>query len=81
MTDTVKEKLKEKLISRKFWAAVAAVLIALAPLVSIDETTANEIVAVVSACASLIAYIFGEGMVDVARIKADAAATGGNENE
>ena len=46
-------------------AFVTAVLVAL----NVDALTIEQVVAIISACAVVIAYILGEGMVDAARVR------------
>lgn len=58
---------KQKLTSRKFWAAVTGFITAILVAFKVDKLTIEQVVSVVSASAVLIAYIIGEGMVDVAR--------------
>ena len=64
---TVKINWKQKLTSRKFWAAVTGFVTAILVAFKVDELTIEQVVSVISASAILIAYIIGEGMVDVAR--------------
>jgi predicted anti-sigma-YlaC factor YlaD len=63
----VKINWKQKLTSRKFWAAVTGFVTAILVAFKVDELTIEQVVSVISASAILIAYIIGEGMVDVAR--------------
>ena len=65
----VKINWKQKLTSRKFWAAVTGFIMAILVAFKVDELTIEQVISVVSASAVLIAYIIGEGMVDVARVK------------
>ena len=58
---------KQKLTSRKFWAAVIGFVTALLTAFKVDELTIEQVVSLISATAVLIAYIIGEGMVDAAR--------------
>ena len=58
---------KQKLTSRKFWAAVTGFVTAILVAFKMDKLTIEQVVSVISASAVLIAYIIGEGMVDVAR--------------
>ena len=58
---------KQKLTSRKFWAAVIGFVTAILVAVGVKDPTAGQIIAVISAVATLIAYIVGEGLVDAAR--------------
>ena len=59
---------KQKLTSRKFWAAVTGFVTALLVVMNVDSLTTEKVIGLVSAMAVLIAYIVGEGMVDAARI-------------
>lgn len=58
---------KQKLTSRKFWAAVITFITSLLIAFGVPDLTIEQVIAVVSASASMIAYIIGEGMVDAAR--------------
>ena len=64
---SVKINWKQKLTSRKFWAAVTGFVTAILVAFKVDELTIEQVVSVISASAILIAYIIGEGMVDAAR--------------
>lgn len=59
---------KRKLTSRKFWLAVCAFVTLI--LVACGKTTeeAKQVAAIIMAGAAVIAYIFGEGLTDVAHI-------------
>ena len=57
---------KRKLTSRKFWAAVVGFVTAILLGFGAAESTAAEVTSIIMAGATLIAYIFGEGMVDAA---------------
>lgn len=59
---------QQKLTSRKFWAAVVGFVSAIMAVLGYNKLTTEQVVAVVSAVATLVAYIIGEGMVDTARI-------------
>lgn len=59
---------QQKLTSRKFWAAAVGFISAIMTVLGYNKLTTEQVVAVVSAVATLIAYIIGEGMVDTARI-------------
>lgn len=59
---------KQKLTSRKFWAAVVGFVTAILIAFNVDNLTIEQVTAIISACAVLIAYILGEGMVDAARV-------------
>lgn len=62
---------KQKLTSRKFWAAVITFITALLVALGVNELTVEQIIAVVTAASAMIAYIIGEGMVDAARIESE----------
>ena len=58
---------KRKLTSRKFWAAVVGVVTAVLLGFGASDATVTHVTAIVTAGATLIAYILGEGLVDAAR--------------
>lgn len=59
----------QKLASRKFWAAIVAVITAVCVIFGIPDITSEQIAALIMAVGALIAYILGEGFVDAARLK------------
>lgn len=58
---------KQKLTSRKFWVAVIGFVTALMITFGYDDMTIQQVVGLVTAGATLIAYIIGEGIVDASR--------------
>ena len=62
---------KQKLTSRKFWAAIIAVVTTILVAFNVPNLTIEQVVAVITAASVLIAYIVGEGLVDAERIKAE----------
>jgi uncharacterized membrane protein len=60
---------KQKLTSRKFWAAVTGFVTAILMAFKIDKMTIEQVIAIISASSVLIAYIIGEGIVDAARVE------------
>lgn len=66
------EKIREKLCSRKLWAAILAGVAALVAACFGEELTPEIVSALKCAVTAAIAYIFGEGTVDVARLIAVA---------
>lgn len=68
----MKEELKRKLTSRKFWAAVLAALAALACALFGDRLAADALSALGCVTNAMVAYIFGESAVDLTRILAEA---------
>ncbi len=59
---------KQKLTSRKFWVAFTGFVTALLVAFKVPDLTIEQVVALITAASTLIAYIIGEGMVDAARI-------------
>lgn len=59
-----KEDLIRKLGSRKFWACVSAVIIALVAFTNAGPETTERIVALVSAIGGLCIYMLSEGIAD-----------------
>lgn len=59
---------KQKLTSRKFWAAVITFATSLLVAFGVPELTIEQVVAVITAGSAMIAYIIGEGLVDSARV-------------
>ncbi len=62
---------KQKLTSRKFWAAVVGFVTAILVAFGVSDLEIEQVIAIISASATLIAYIIGEGMVDAARINSE----------
>lgn len=60
---------KSKLTSRKFWAAIVAVVTCVCVIFGVDELTTEQVTALIMAVGALIAYILGEGFVDAQRAK------------
>ena len=67
---------KSKLTSRKFWAAIIGFVTAILVAFGVDDLTIEQIIALITAASTLIAYIIGEGMVDAARLKSDGKDEG-----
>ncbi len=63
---------KQKLTSRKFWAAVIGFITAMMVAFGVDDLTIEQVVVMITAASTLIAYIIGEGMVDAARINSES---------
>lgn len=68
---------KQKLSSRKLWAAVAGIVAGLAMIFGLDENTISTVAGAVVSSASVVAYIMAEGGVDAAR----AGTKGGDAND
>ena len=62
---------KQKLTSRKFWAAVVGFVTAVLVAFGVSDLSIEQVVAIITAAATLIAYIIGEGMVDARRAKSE----------
>jgi len=61
--------IKQKLSSRKLWAAVAGVVTGLAMVFGLDETVISTVAGAIVAVMSVFTYIVTEGKVDAERIK------------
>lgn len=59
-----KEDFLRKLGSRKFWACISAVVIALIAFTSAEPETTERVVALVSAIGGLCIYMLSEGIAD-----------------
>ena len=57
---------KQKLSSRKFWAALAGFVGAVAVVCGAGDSLIAEVTAIISAAGVLIAYILGESIIDKA---------------
>lgn len=66
--------LKQKLSSRKLWAAILAAGVSIAAALFGDSLTPEIVSALKGVVSSAVAYIFGEGAVDIARLIAAAQA-------
>lgn len=58
---------KQKLSSRKFWAAITSLVVAVFAIFGIDKLTTEQVITLVTAIGALTAYIFSEGYVDANR--------------
>ena len=61
---------KQKLTSRKFWAAVVTFVSTILVAFGVPDMTVEQVTAIITAGSAMIAYIIGEGLVDAARLKA-----------
>lgn len=57
-----------KLTSRKFWAAVVGFVTPVMLVCGASENQATQVAGIIMAGATLIAYIIGEGITDVAAL-------------
>lgn len=55
---------KRKLISRKFWAAIAGFVAGLIVFIKSPTSSPEAITALIMQVGSLVAYIIGEGLAD-----------------
>lgn len=58
-----------KLTSRKFWVAVASFVAGLLLLNKVDADTTDKISGLILSFGTVVAYIFGEGLIDAASVK------------
>lgn len=64
--------LKQKLSSRKLWAAMAGLVMGLSMVFGLDETTVSTVAGAVVSLVSVVTYIASEGRIDAAAV-GDAA--------
>ena len=69
---------KQKLSSRKLWAAVAGIVTGLAMVFGLDENTISTVAGAVVSAASVVAYVIAEGKVDTARAEKGQETGNGN---
>jgi hypothetical protein len=62
-----KNDIIRKLTSRKFWLAISAFITELIVAFKGDAETAETISGMIMAGATVVAYIFGEGLIDAER--------------
>ena len=62
---------KQKLTSRKLWAALVGVVVGVAMAFGMDESEWTEVAGIITSLVSVVAYIFGEAKVDAARIESE----------
>ena len=72
---------KQKLTSRKFWAAVVNFITQLMIAFRCTDSEVAQVAAVIMAGAGVIAYIIGEGMADAAGAKGDVYITQDEQDE
>ena len=59
---------KQKLTSRKFWVAIIGLATSIMVICNVDEGTKAQIVGLITAVSTAIAYIIGEGIADSGRV-------------
>lgn len=64
-------RLKTKLTSRKFWAAVVGLVTNLMIAFGKSQSEAATVAAIIMAGAVVVAYIVGEGLVDAAAVEVE----------
>ena len=57
-------KWKQKLTSRKFWAAVVGFVTPIMLAFGVSESVTAQVTAIITSGAAVVAYIIGEGFVD-----------------
>ena len=62
---------KQKLTSRKLWAAIVGVITGLAMVFRLDEGVITNVSGAVVSAASIVVYIYTEGKVDAAAVGQD----------
>ena len=59
---------RRKLTSRKFWVAIIGFSTAMLTVLNINSLTIEHVAAIISALGTLVSYISGGGMTDVAEL-------------
>lgn len=70
-----KEDILRKLGSRKFWACICGVVISVAALFGVADTTSEQITAIITAFGSLAVYMISESATDVASLNSATTST------
>lgn len=70
-----KEDWVRKLVSRKFWLAVAGLVTGIIGFLKHPTTDAEAITSLIMALGSVVAYCISEGMIDAARESGDIYVT------
>lgn len=65
-----------KLTSRKFWMALAGLVSGLVIAFGGTEASADRITGLIMSAASVVAYVFGEGLIDAAEAKRTTVVLG-----
>ncbi|MBQ2376952.1 MAG: hypothetical protein II297_00970 [Clostridia bacterium] len=60
---------KQKLTSRKFWAAVVTFVTTVMVAFGVPQVTTEQVTAIIAATSTMVAYILGEGLVDAVRAR------------
>ena len=58
-------KILKKFTSRKFWAGMAGVITPILVLMKMPESEIVTVTALITACGTLVAYIFAEATIDI----------------
>ena len=65
---------KQKLTSRKFWAAIITFVTSILIAFNVPNLTIEQVTAVIMGGAGMIAYIIGEGLVDASKNKNNSSS-------
>lgn len=60
---------KEKLSSRKLWAAIVGVLMGIAMVFGLDRNVVNTVAGAATVVGSVVVYIITEGKIDAEAVK------------
>ena len=66
-----KMNILKKFTSRKFWAGMAGIIAPILVLIKMPENEAATVTALITACGTLIAYIFAEASIDAVNKEKD----------
>lgn len=70
-----KKDILRKLGSRKFWACLCGLVVSVAALFGVADTTAEQITAIITAFGSLAVYMISESATDIASLNSVTTIT------
>lgn len=62
--NAIKQDVIHKLTSRKFWMSLATLVFMIMVYCGASEGSATQVVAIIMAAATVVGYVFGEGLAD-----------------
>lgn len=69
----MKEKIFQKLTSRKLWIAVVGIVVGIAAAFGIEDAEWAQVAGIITSAVSVFSYIRGESSIDAANVPAQIA--------
>lgn len=69
----MKEKIFQKLTSRKLWIAVVGIVVGIAAAFGIEDAEWAQVAGIITSAVSVFSYIRGEASIDAANVPAQIA--------